>query len=253
MFSRLFSRFDQRARLPEGLRVYAIGDIHGCADLLSGVFDLIDDDLARSRPQRAIQVFLGDYVDRGPGVSRTLDLLIARGQTHEAVFLRGNHEAILSDFLRDHRVLTDWLRLGGATTLMSYGVPATAGDVVGDADAEAARAALSRAMPRSHLAFLGNLAPSLTCGDFFFAHAGVRPGIPLDRQSEQDLMWIREPFLSSREDFGKVVVHGHTPVRDADIREHRVNIDVGGYATGRLAVLAIEDHRLEVYYHTRPR
>lgn len=246
MFGRLFSRRDERARLPKGVRVYAIGDIHGCSGLLAGAFALIDADLARSKPERAIHVFLGDYVDRGPDVKQTLDLLIARSQAYETVFIKGNHEAILVDFLRNPPVLPDWLRLGGDSTLASYGVPVS----FADGDTDAVRMAFARAMPQAHIAFLARLVPSFTCGDFFFAHAGVRPGIPLEEQNEDDLMWIREPFLSSREDFGKVVVHGHTPVREPDVREHRVNIDVGAYVTGRMAVLAMEGHQLDFFYYS---
>src|SRR4051812_25308430 len=122
MFSRLLSRIDQRARIPYGVGLYAIGDIHGCADLLADAFDLIDDDIARTRPARACHVFLGDYIDRGPDSRRTLDLLVGRARTHESVFVRGNHEAILSDVLRRDDLVPDWLRLGGSTTLMSYDV-----------------------------------------------------------------------------------------------------------------------------------
>lgn len=249
MFSRLLSRIDQRARVPDGIVLYAIGDIHGCADLLADAFDLIDQDIARTRSARAIHVFLGDYVDRGPDSRRTLDLLITRARSHESVFVRGNHESILSDVLQRDDLLPDWLRLGGAATLMSYDV------LLPRANPEAAllRRSLAKALPRSHSEFLSGLRPSFTCGDFFFAHAGVRPGVPLSHQSEEDLMWIREPFLSSSEDFGKVVVHGHTPVREPDIRDHRINIDVGAYATGRLAVLVIRGHDIDIRCVGRPR
>lgn len=242
-------RGGRHACLPPGIRLYAIGDIHGCADLLVRALALIDDDIARARPSRAIHVFLGDYIDRGPDSSAALDLLIARARTHEAVFIKGNHEAILIDILRGGSA-ADWLRLGGATTLMSYDVAAGG---PASTDQQIVREALLRAIPPSHVAFLGNLAPSFTCGDFFFTHAGVRPGVPLDRQSEGDLMWIREPFLSSDESFGKVVVHGHTPVREPDVRSYRVNIDVGAYATGRLAVLALEGDGFDFMFADRPR
>jgi serine/threonine protein phosphatase 1 len=248
MFRGLLSRLDKRARLPEGLRIYAIGDLHGCADLLENAFAIIDDDLAQSPASQALHVFLGDYVDRGPQVKRTIDLLIGRAREHRSVFIRGNHEALLWDFLSDPSLLTEWLQLGGATTLMSYGVSAKveSGDDVGLIH-EAFRAAI----PQSHVRFFSALAPSFGCGDFFFAHAGVRPGVALEQQSERDLMWIREPFLSSSEDFGKVVIHGHTPVQEPDIRNHRVNIDTGAYATGRLTILSIEDHQLDFLFSTR--
>lgn len=246
MLKALLSRLDRRARLPKGVRLYAVGDIHGCADLLTTAFGLIDEDLARTKPGRVIQVFLGDYVDRGPNTRRTLDLLIGRGQVHETIFIKGNHEALLMEFLADPLRLPEWLQLGGAATLMSYGVEASAHQAV--TDPVSVRQAFLAALPQSHAAFLRTVVPSYSCGDFFFAHAGVKPGIALDQQSEEDLMWIREPFLSSDEDFGKVVVHGHTPVREPEIRNHRVNIDTGAYATGCLTVLAIEDHRLDFHF-----
>jgi serine/threonine protein phosphatase 1 len=248
MFRGLLSRFDKRARLPRGMRIYAIGDLHGCADLLEDAFTIIDRDLDRSKPDRVLQVFLGDYVDRGTQVKRTIDLLIDRAQRHETIFIKGNHEELLLEFLADPTPLPQWLQLGGATTLMSYGVSAKAEHAT---DAGAVQAALVAAMPRSHTEFLAGLASSYCCGDFFFAHAGVRPGVALEHQKDEDLMWIREPFLSSQEDFGKIVVHGHTPVREPDIRDHRVNIDTGAYATGRLTILSIEDHRLDFHFSNR--
>ncbi|MBR0750732.1 serine/threonine protein phosphatase [Bradyrhizobium jicamae] len=246
MLKALLSRLDRRARLPKGVRLYAVGDIHGCSDLLTTAFGLIDEDLARTKPGRVIQVFLGDYVDRGPNTRRTLDLLIGRGQVHETVFIKGNHEALLMDLLADPSRLPEWLQLGGAATLMSYGVETSPHQAA--TDPVSVRQAFLAALPQSHIAFLRALVPSYSCGDFFFAHAGAKPGIPLDQQSEEDLMWIREPFLSSDEDFGKVVVHGHTPVREPEIRNHRVNIDTGAYATGCLTVLAIEDYRLDFHF-----
>ncbi|MGJ4927580.1 metallophosphoesterase family protein [Bradyrhizobium sp. HKCCYLS2038] len=244
MFSRLLSRVDQRARIPDGVALYAIGDVHGCADLLADTFDLIDEDIARSRPERVIHVFLGDYIDRGPDSRRTLDLLISRARRHPSAFVRGNHEAILSDVLRRDDLIHDWLRLGGTTTLMSYDIMVTRSNV----DADLLRRSLAQALPSAHVNFLASLRPSFTCGDFFFVHAGVRPSVALSEQSEEDMMWIREPFLSSTEDFGKVIVHGHTPVREPDIREHRINIDLGAYATGRLAVLVIHGHDVDIRY-----
>jgi serine/threonine protein phosphatase 1 len=231
-----------KPRLPEGIRIYAIGDIHGRADLLQQLFTVIDNDLARSAPERAIQVFLGDYVDRGPDSRGVLDLLIDRQGCHETVFLKGNHEAFFLDVLQDPAKLQDWRNYGGLTTLMSYGVQPsmkpTAEQQIELIDA------LARSMPAEHLAFLRNLPLSFDCGDFFFAHAGVRPGLALDRQTEADLLWIREEFLNSEEDFGKLVVHGHTPVATPDFRPNRINIDTGAYATGNLTLLTIQGDSL---------
>jgi serine/threonine protein phosphatase 1 len=232
----------RKPSLPEGVRIYAIGDVHGRSDLLQQLFTVIDNDLARSAPDQAIQVFLGDYVDRGPDSRGVLDLLIDRRRRHETVFLKGNHEAFLLDVLQDASKLQDWRNYGGLTTLMSYGVQPsmkpTAEEQTKLIDA------LIRVMPTEHVEFLRDLPLSFSCGDFFFAHAGVRPGLSLERQTEADLLWIRDEFLNSEDDFGKFVVHGHTPVAVPDIRLNRANIDTGAYATGNLTLLTIQGDSL---------
>ena len=185
-----------------------------------------------------MQVFLGDYIDRGPSSRAVLDRLIDRSRTHEIVCLKGNHETYLFEFLRNPAVLADWRRLGGLETLMSYGLePSMKADMA--EQLELAKA-LEVSLPKHHRQFLRSLCTSFSCGDFFFVHAGVRPGIPLEQQREEDLLWIRDDFLLCEDDFGKIVVHGHTPVREPDIRPNRINIDTGAYATGRLTCLIIE-------------
>jgi len=230
-------------RLPEGLCLYALSDIHGCADLLERAFRSIDVDLQRHQASRVLTVFLGDYIDRGLDSKRTIDLLIGRAQSHDTVFLKGNHEGVLLDFLRDPVRLHDWRLFGGLQTLISYGLRPVLNPSANE-QLELARA-LATALPSDHKRFLENLKPSFTCGDFFFVHAGVRPGLGLDRQTEEDLLWIRDEFLNSEADFGKFVVHGHTPVREPDRRAHRLNIDTGAYATGRLTLLRIEGSEIE--------
>jgi calcineurin-like phosphoesterase family protein len=224
--------------LPEGIRVYALGDIHGRSDLLKEMFTVIDADLARNPVHRPIHVFLGDYVDRGPDSSGTLDLLIERTRHHETVCLRGNHEAFMLEVLRDPGKLTEWRKFGGLPTLMAYGLQPSL-----DPDAEEQFELirnLAMRMPDTHRGFLERLLPSFACGDFFFVHAGVRPGIPLKEQTEADMLWIRDEFLDSKENFGKFIVHGHTPVREPDFRPNRINIDTGAYATGNLTLLTIQ-------------
>jgi len=229
-------------RLPDGVRIYAVGDVHGRADLLDQVLSRIDADLASSPDCRPVQVFLGDYIDRGPYSRSVLDLLVARGRTHEAVFLRGNHESYVFEFLKNPAVFDAWRRFGGLETLLSYGLrPSTNADT--RQQIELAQA-LAKSLPAHHHQFLANLQSSFTCGDFFFVHAGVRPGIPLAKQQEDDLLWIREDFLLCEDDFGKMVVHGHTPVRNPDIRPNRINIDTGAYATGKLTCLVIENDEI---------
>ena len=232
----------ERPRVPAGRRVYAIGDVHGRADLLSELFKRIDHDL-RSRPRvNAMEVFLGDYIDRGPHSREVIDLLIARQQNHKAIFLKGNHEDCVLRLLTDPAAFSEWKMIGGLSTVLSYGVKPT-----GHHDPKThprIAAAVAAAMPDSHRRFLGSLALSFTLGDFFFAHAGVRPGISLASQSPHDLLWIRDDFLLHEDDFGKVVVHGHTPTREPEVRANRINIDTGAYATGRLTCLVLEDDQI---------
>jgi serine/threonine protein phosphatase 1 len=236
-----FLRSQKRSRqpqLPEGVRIYAFGDIHGRADLLKQMFTEIDADLARSPVSRSIEVYLGDYIDRGPYSSHTLDLLAERGQDRDAVFLKGNHEAYFLEVLRDPNKVDSWRQFGGLQTLMSYGVQPSLNPDAAERIELIRR--LNEVVPATHLNFLRALKPSFVCGDFFFVHAGVRPGIPLSEQQESDLLWIRNDFLDSDADFGKFIVHGHTPVREPDVRPNRVNIDTGAYATGNLTLLRIE-------------
>jgi serine/threonine protein phosphatase 1 len=228
--------------LPDGVRIYAISDVHGCAHLLKQMFRVIDADVAYSRPRHAIEVFMGDYIDRGPDTRWTLDLLIERARRGNAVFLKGNHEAFLGDVFRDPSRMTDWLKVGGLQTLMSYGLSPSPSPQ--DEEQRELVRELAAAMPPQHLEFLSRLRLTFTCGDFFFVHAGVRPGIPLPEQRETDLLWIRDEFLQSKKNFGKYVIHGHTPVRSAEILPNRANIDTGAYATGNLTLLYIQGTRL---------
>jgi serine/threonine protein phosphatase 1 len=241
MFNR--DRKKRPPRLPEGVRIYAIGDVHGRADLLDRVLSRIDAHVAAHPVVRPIHLLVGDYIDRGPASREVVDLLINCEQGREMVLLRGNHDAFVEDFMQNPDVLNDWRRIGGLETLMSYGLnpPMNA-----DAAAQKELATkLKSVVPQSHLKFFGGLASSFHCGGYFFAHAGVRPGIPLDKQKDDDLLWIRDDFLLHEGDFGKVVVHGHTPVREIDIHPNRINIDTGAYATGRLSCLVMEGSRFE--------
>jgi serine/threonine protein phosphatase 1 len=229
-----------RPSVPIGTRVYAVGDLHGCADLLSAMLRRIDDDLKTRPIAKSVQVFLGDYIDRGPNSRQVIDLLIARSQAQDVQFLRGNHEVCLSQFLSDPTMLAEWRHLGGINTLLSYGVRPTSDHQSHREVADAFR----QALPDSHRDFIQGLALSFTCGDYFFAHAGVRPGIPLDKQRQHDLLWIRDDFLLHEEDFGKVVVHGHTPTVEPVVKSNRINIDTGAYATGRLTCLVLDGDKI---------
>ena len=226
------------AALPNGVRIYAVGDIHGRSDLVSRVLSGIDDDCQRRPVDRPITVFIGDYIDRGPGSRAVLDLLLRWRRDNEAVFLLGNHETFLTRFLADSRTLDEWRQNGGLETLLSYELKPT----ISPDRREQVRLAdqLAGAIPPQHLNFLASLDLSFCCGDFLFVHAGVRPGVPIEEQTEDDLLWIREEFLAHEQPFERFVVHGHTPVNAPDLRSNRINIDTGAFATGRLTCIVIE-------------
>jgi serine/threonine protein phosphatase 1 len=240
--SQAWSPKHRKPRIPDGICIYAISDIHGCVDQLRRIFAAIDHHLSRSKPKRAIHVFLGDYIDRGPQSAQTIDLLIERGKHYECIFLKGNHEAMLFDLLRDPKQFDLWKQYGGLQTLLSYGLTPQAKP---DLEKQVLLVkTFARTIPRHHRHFFNSLRPSYSLGDFFFAHAGVKPGVPLAQQKQQDLLWIRDEFLISEANFGKYVVHGHTPVAKPDIRPNRINIDTGAYATGTLTLLTIQGDRM---------
>jgi serine/threonine protein phosphatase 1 len=227
--------------LPEGQLLYAVGDVHGRLDLLRRLLELIELDARASRHAvKRTLVFLGDYVDRGPDSRGVVERLITdppRGFDNH--FLKGNHEAILLDFVAEPRRLDHWLLNGGEETMRSYGV-----DVEGlarqNAPPESWRRDFVEVLPEAHLSFFRNLRLSVSFGDYLFVHAGVRPGVPFAAQSEADLIWIRSPFLNHADPFGKIVVHGHTPGQEPVTRQNRICIDTGAVFTGRLTALRLQ-------------
>jgi Calcineurin-like phosphoesterase len=223
-----------------GARAYAVGDVHGRLDLLDDLLSRIEADIA-ARPVGEIWViFLGDLIDRGPDSAGVVERLRTwRPARVRPVFLAGNHEEVFLAILGgDATRLPDWLRFGGAECVASYGVDP---DRLRRLDEEAAVAAVCDAVPAAQRAFLESFADTFAFGDYLFVHAGIRPGVPLDRQDRADLRWIRDPFLSDPQDHGRVVVHGHTITKDVDERSNRIGIDTGAYRTGILTALVIED------------
>lgn len=223
------------ASLPPQTRVYAIGDIHGRADLLADLIARIDDDVRRRPIAHVVEIYLGDYVDRGADSCGVIDLLAQRLINQRAICLRGNHEVMLEAFLHDPATLRDWVPMGALPTLDSYRVPLTPKKTSN----ELHRLFCER-IPRAHQMFLQCLRDRFCCGDFLFVHAGIRPGVPIEQQDANDMYWIRNDFLNSTEDHGWFVVHGHTPVPHPDIRSNRINIDTGAWRTGVLTCIAIE-------------
>ena len=235
----------QGGLLPEGERVYAIGDIHGNRILLDLLLDRIARHVASAPKAHTTLVFLGDYVDRGPDSAGVIDTLIAPMPfVDRVVHLTGNHEDVMLEFLAKPDATDHWLRFGGLETMESYGVDIDP-SYTGDGNAEIGHA-FAQALPPGHLTFLRNLRSHVAIGGYFFVHAGVRPGVPLDRQAFNDLIWIREPFLDSNADFGARIVHGHTPVVAADVRRNRINVDTGAFATGCLTCVILEGRRVSL-------
>ena len=227
------------SKVPPESRIYAVGDIHGRADLLADLHEMIRAD-GKTAPARRVIIYLGDYVDRGLHSREVVDLLLERGlQGFETVHLKGNHEAALLDFLTDSRIGPNWLQYGGGATLLSYRV-GLSGNETGGTDFIAAQQEFSNQLPPSHLAFYRALSLTHVEGDYLFVHAGLRPGIAIDRQSADDLLWIRDDFLDYTGDFGCVVVHGHTITERPEVRDNRIGIDTGAFATGRLTCLVLE-------------
>lgn len=226
----------------QGRRVYAIGDVHGRVDQLTALLNLIRHDSETGvRPPQIDVVMLGDYIDRGRDSAAVLELIKSLQLPGMMLtVLRGNHEQVLLDLVARPRQqqLEQWLTYGGLETLASYGLSS---QLLYSNDSDAILAAMEQAIPQSHLDLLGRLPLTLRIGDYFFTHAGVRPGRPLDTQDARDLLWIREPFLSSATDFGAVVVHGHSISRTVESHPNRIGIDTGAYATGILTAVVLEE------------
>lgn len=227
------------SRVPDGQRVYAVGDIHGRLDLLDDLLARIAaDDASRGATNTQI-VFLGDLVDRGPescGVVARL-LSFSRGSVPSR-FLMGNHEEV---FLRalsgDSKALRFLLRIGGRETILSYGFSEAE---YGELDYEALSTRLIERVPAEHVAFLASFEDMIEVGDYLFVHAGIRPGVELADQSLGDLRWIREDFLRHGDDFGKLVIHGHSITEGVDLRPNRIGIDTGAFESGRLSAIGLE-------------
>jgi serine/threonine protein phosphatase 1 len=225
------------AAAPEGTRLYVIGDVHGMHGLLSLLLDAIDAEIADDRPDDYRIIMLGDYTDRGPNSREVIDTLIGRRSDPQFITLAGNHDDGFLDFMAEPRQSTVFARHGGEATAASYGAPFDTRD---EASVIAAGEALGDLVPETHKHFLRTLPDRTSFGDFFFCHAGIRPGIALEAQSRADLTWIRSEFLDEPRLFDKLVVHGHTPCRRPEMLPNRINIDTGAHRHGVLTALVAE-------------
>lgn len=214
--------------------MYAIGDIHGRLDPLVQLVEAVRRDAAGVRAERRVMVFLGDYLDRGLESRQVIDFLLASpAPDFETVYLKGNHEALALAFLDDPVAGRQWLAAGGQATLVSYGVAAPPTPRSADF-LHSLRRGFAAALPGTHRAFLDRLVTQHVEGDYAFAHAGILPGTPLSAQPEAALLWSGAEFTSDTRDHGKVIVHGHSVVPEPVVRDNRIGIDTGAYATGRL-------------------
>ena len=224
-----------------GYRAYVVGDVHGRLDLLEQLLARIHSELQRRPTPKTLLVFVGDLIDRGPSSAHVLERLRTyRRDSVQPVFILGNHEEVLLRILRgESKLITKWRWFGGSECLQSYGVEP---EQLGHLSDDEALAAIRGAIPKNHVQFLESFVDSCRFGDYLFVHAGIRPGIDLDQQSQADLRWIREPFLLDESDHGFVVVHGHTISPEVQDHPNRIGIDTGAYRTGVLTALAIEGH-----------
>ena len=228
-----------RREVPPGRRIYAIGDIHGRADLLEELLAAIEADDSQRPAADTLLVFLGDLVDRGPNSRQVVERLMRLSEGSQPIrFLMGNHEEVFLRAVRgDVKALRFLIKIGGRATILSYGISP---EDYASLDFESLAERLHDLVPQSHVDFLSAFEQWIEVGDYLFVHAGIRPGIDLADQKSSDLRWIRDDFLDSRDDFGKLVVHGHSITDDVDVRANRIGIDTGAFASGQLTAIGLE-------------
>lgn len=259
MLTKIFSRFAKAsvpaARAPDNRRLYAIGDIHGRLDLLDGLLMQIRaDEAARGMPKGEL-IFLGDLINRGPQSAQVIDRLIAlKAERPQTRFLLGNHEEVFRTALNgDRDALRFFDRIGGAETILSYGIMPQAYEA---ADFGELATMLQATVPPAHRAFLEDFEDMIIEGDYVFVHAGVRQGVPLEKQRPSDLRWIRGDFLhapgSDKRPIipGKVVIHGHTIFEKIVEHPGRIGLDTGAYRTGLLTAMAFESGERWILQHS---
>jgi Predicted phosphohydrolases len=226
--------------------IYAIGDVHGSLDQLIAAEERIARDIQKTGQPGPV-VLLGDYVDRGPNSGQVLDHLIRPSELKlRRVPICGNHDDLFARFLDQPEAYWDWLGIGGDRTLTSYGIDLTFLGNNKKTRLERLSYSLADAVPPAHKEFLAQLPTSLRIGRFVFVHAGIKPGVPLDQQDDEDLMWIRDPFLAEGPKMPFLVIHGHTPQPEPDRGPGRIGIDTGAYYSGKLTVLKLQGEQLSI-------
>jgi serine/threonine protein phosphatase 1 len=235
-----WSKKEKSSSAPSGVRVYAIGDIHGCLPQLQALRQKIDDDAAVAPEARRVLVYIGDYVDRGSDSRAVLDFLMADAAPGlSVVHLKGNHEDYMLRFFQgDLEAGAGWIANGGDATLASYGVEVSS-LWPEFSELKQLQSQFSAAAPAAHIAFLNSLGDRHVEGGYAFVHAGVAPGVALADQKEEDLLWIRKRFLDSNAMHDYVIVHGHTPSRTIENKENRINVDTGAVYGGPLTAVVL--------------
>lgn len=248
MFSNIFKGGkgieNKEPSIPENKRIYAIGDIHGRVDLLNSIHDVIlkDSGSLETECENSV-VYLGDYVDRGFESKEVLDVLVNSPlEGFKAIYLKGNHEDLLLNFLEDFSIGTLWFSLGGDATVYSYGVSSPLG-VKQDKHFKKIQESLRETLPEEHQRFLLDLKLYHEVGDYLFVHAGIMPGRAMSKQLQEHMMWIRDDFLKHKKDHGKVIVHGHTVTEEPEILSNRIGIDTGACYNGKLTCLVLEGNK----------
>jgi serine/threonine protein phosphatase 1 len=224
-------------RIPPGQRVYAIGDIHGRLDLFEAIIEAIEADDEAAMKAKTTVVLLGDLVDRGPDSAGVMNRARQWAELRKVRVLAGNHEEMFLLSFHKKDVLRHFLRFGGKETLESYGIEANPRN---KKELEVLQEAMHERVPASDIEFIRHMEDRIVIGDYAFVHAGIQPQLAIDKQRGADLRWIREPFLSSEDRHSHVIVHGHTIYAKPEVRDNRIGIDTGAFASGRLTALVLE-------------
>lgn len=236
----------EEASLPEGVCLYVVGDIHGRYDLLSQLITEIQLDSKTRKPKNLKIILLGDYVDRGASSKEVIDYILNfLIPSFDLIALEGNHEESMKFFLEHPLKNKRWLHYGGEATLRSYGIEFPINEYSDD-DIKLVHKELALALPDTHSDFLANLSSHYSIGDYYFAHAGIRPGVLLEEQSDRDLRWIRGEFLNHDGLYEKIIVHGHNITDKPEFKENRIGIDTGAFYSNRLTCLVLEGDKKEI-------
>lgn len=226
--------------IPDGQRVYAIGDVHGRLDLLKTLIAAIeDDDKVRGKAETSI-IMLGDLIDRGPDSAGVLSYLRALSSRTRVSFLMGNHEEMLLSALTSTSTLRAFINYGGRETFLSYNISQEKYEAL---TIDELYDLIPEIIPYQDIEFIRTFEDYLRVGDYIFVHAGIRPGVAFSSQAEKDFRWIREPFLSHSCDFEYFIIHGHTISDAPEIRHNRIGVDTGAYRSGKLTALGLEGER----------